>query len=581
MKLILFLCIIAYSFSVIVFPFKSRENDPETFASPINKTKIPILKYLYHLINDIEFVSDIDVGNPRQKVDLLLNFDDNYLTLLHHKTSANPYYYNLSTTYDELMLKDPKCGLKVHESATIKEILHIKNKFYDKLDDYIKSKDEISHRFIIIFSKHLPTLKKEVTYQFHDSNAVNIGLQFDVRYNGDHGIYKPFLDEVKDNGYIENYLHFLYFFDEYEYSLYAKNKNDKYDGLFVIGKYPHELLPNKYDVKNLFWTNTFLTRTRFSPSENIQWGIKFSQVYIDYGNNKKDQFEFLRGVFDLNVEYIFPPYRYYETIKNFFRPLRKICFIDSNPRLMNKDENIYRMVYCDYEEFGKKYLKTFPKLVFKIDDFEEEFEFTYEDLFKPIYDNKYYLFLIFTGRFWRASELIIQPPSYPWTLGRLFFKKYQFVFDALNRKVGYYKNPKIKTPIKENFNNDKIVEKNDNTVIKEEQKKQETKKEQQTKEKNNLKKNDFVENKINDDNIKNEQKNEKKMNDIKKVEKPKELKKSNNIIIIIIIIISSLIIVLIIGIWYEYTLNKDKKKKQAQELIEKETEFNPENEKNV
>ena len=71
------------------------------------------------------------------------------------------------------------------------------------------------------------------------------------------------------------------------------------------------------------------------------------------------------------------------------------------------------------------------------------------------------------------------------------------------------------------------------------------------------------------------------MNDIKKVEKPKELKKSNNIIIIIIIIISSLIIVLIIGIWYEYTLNKDKKKKQAQELIEKETEFNPENEKNV
>ena len=239
------------------------------------------------------------------------------------------------------------------------------------------------------------------------------------------------------------------------------------------------------------------------------------------------------------------------------------------------------MVYCDYEEFGKKYLKTFPKLVFKIDDFEEEFEFTYEDLFKPIYDNKYYLFLIFTGRFWRASELIIQPPSYPWTLGRLFFKKYQFVFDALNRKVGYYKNPKIKTPIKENVNNDKIVEKNDNTVIKEEQKKQETKKEQQTKEKNNLKKNDFVENKINDDNIKNEQKNEKKMNDIKKVEKPKELKKSNNIIIIIIIIISSLIIVLIIGIWYEYTLNKDKKKKQAQELIEKETEFNPENEKNV
>ena len=566
MKMIslIFICIVTYSLSLIVFPFKARENDPKTFASPINKTAIPILKYMYHLINDIEFVSDIDVGNPRQKVELLFNFNDNFLTLLQHKSSLHPYYYNLSTTYTELMIKDPKCGLKVAESATIKEILHLKNKFYDNLDDFLKSKDEISHQFIIIFTKHLPTLKQIVTYQFHDSNAVNIGLQFDVRYNGDHGIYKPFLDEVKDNGIIENYLHFLYFFDEYEEALYAKNENKEYDGLFVIGKYPHEVLPNKYDIKNLFWTSTFLTGTRFSPAKNIQWGIKFNEVFIDYGNNKKQNFVFLRGIFDLDVEYIFPPYFYYETIKNFFRPLRKICFIDSNPRLMNKDENIYRMVYCDYEEFGKKYLKTFPRLVFKIDDFEEEFEFTYKDLFKPIYDNKYYLFLIFTGRFWRASELIIQPPSYPWTLGRMFLKKYPFVFDSLNQKVGYYKTPKKNKTVEENINN---INNNDNIVEKEEQKKD-------VKEEMNLNLNKSDENK--------KEKNDKKLNDIKKEEKPKENKKTDNIFIIIVIIIFSIIIVIIIGIWYECALNKNNKKEKAQELdlIEKD-ESTPENEQKV
>ena len=153
MKMIslIFICIVTYSLSLIVFPFKARENDPKTFASPINKTAIPILKYMYHLINDIEFVSDIDVGNPRQKVELLFNFNDNFLTLLQHKSSLHPYYYNLSTTYTELMIKDPKCGLKVAESATIKEILHLKNKFYDNLDDFLKSKDEISHQFIIIY----------------------------------------------------------------------------------------------------------------------------------------------------------------------------------------------------------------------------------------------------------------------------------------------------------------------------------------------------------------------------------------------------------------------------------------------
>ena len=566
MKMIslIFICIATYSLSLIVFPFKARENDPKTFASPINKTAIPILKYMYHLINDIEFVSDIDVGNPRQKVELLFNFNDNFLTLLQHKSSLHPYYYNLSTTYTELMIKDPKCGLKVAESATIKEILHLKNKFYDNLDDFLKSKDEISHQFIIIFTKHLPTLKQIVTYQFHDSNAVNIGLQVDVRYNGDHGIYKPFLDEVKDNGIIENYLHFLYFFDEYEEALYAKNENKEYDGLFVIGKYPHEVLPNKYDIKNLFWTSTFLTGTRFSPAKNIQWGIKFNEVFIDYGNNKKQNFVFLRGIFDLDVEYIFPPYFYYETIKNFFRPLRKICFIDSNPRLMNKDENIYRMVYCDYEEFGKKYLKTFPRLVFKIDDFEEEFEFTYKDLFKPIYDNKYYLFLIFTGRFWRASELIIQPPSYPWTLGRMFLKKYPFVFDSLNQKVGYYKTPKKNKTVEENINN---INNNDNIVEKEEQKKD-------VKEEMNLNLNKSDENK--------KEKNDKKLNEIKKEEKPKENKKTDNIFIIIVIIIFSIIIVIIIGIWYECALNKNNKKEKAQELdlIEKD-ESTPENEQKV
>jgi hypothetical protein len=231
---------------------------------------------------------------------------------------------------------------------------------------------------------------------------------------------------------------------------------------------------------------------------------------------------------------------------------------------MNKDENIYRMVYCDYEEFGKKYLKTFPRLVFKIDDFEEEFEFTYKDLFKPIYDNKYYLFLIFTGRFWRASELIIQPPSYPWTLGRMFLKKYPFVFDSLNQKVGYYKTPKKNKTVEENINN---INNNDNIIEKEEPKKD-------VKEETNLNLNKSDENK--------KEKNDKKLNEIKKEEKPKENKKTDNIFIIIVIIIFSIIIVIIIGIWYECALNKNNKKEKAQELdlIEKD-ESTPENEQKV
>ena len=560
MKLIIALLLITYSLSVIVFPFKIRENDAKTFAFPINQTQIPILKYMYHILNDYEFVSDIEIGTPRQKVELLFNFNNEYLTLLYHRTSPKPYYYNLSSTYKEIKIYDKECPLKVSESTTIKEILFMKNKFYNNLNDFLSSKDEISHEFVIIFSKHLPTLKHVVTYQFVDSNAVRIGLQVNAKYNEDHGIYKPFINEMKEQGYIENYLHFIYFFDEYEENLYAKDNNNTYDGLIVLGKYPHELLPNKYDIKNLFWTNTFLTYTKITNKENIIWGFKFNQVYIDYGNNKKENFEYLRGIFDFNVDYIFPPYQYYETIKNFFRPLRKICFIDTNARLINKDDNAYRMVYCDYEEFGKKYLKTFPKLVFKIDDFNETFEFTYKDLFKPIYDNKYYLFLIFTGRFWRASEIIIQPPSYPWTLGKIFFKKYQFVFDALNKKVGYYKNKNTKN------NEEPIVETNKNI----ENQKEEIENKQNEKNKGNNKKNNSP--------------------DLLKIREP--IKKDNSVInqkdnsiidstfIVIFGVVLSIIIALIVGICYEYKFTKKERKRRPNELID-DAEYNPKKEQKM
>ena len=77
-------------------------------------------------------------------------------------------------------------------------------------------------------------------------------------------------------------------------------------------------------------------------------------------------------------------------------------------RLSINDGNTYRMIYCDYEQF-EEYLKTFPKLVFQINDLNESFEFSYKDLFKPIYDNKYYLFLIFM-RSISSADIAKQPP---------------------------------------------------------------------------------------------------------------------------------------------------------------------------
>ena len=47
MKFIIFFVILNYILTLLVFPFKVRDNNPEKYASPINKTEIPILEYLY------------------------------------------------------------------------------------------------------------------------------------------------------------------------------------------------------------------------------------------------------------------------------------------------------------------------------------------------------------------------------------------------------------------------------------------------------------------------------------------------------------------------------------------------------
>ena len=622
MNQILLFILFSYSLSIIVFPFKTREDNFAKFESPINETKIPIKKYLYHIINDFHFISDIDVGIPKQKVEVLFDFDDNYLTLLlRHITTAQPYNYNLSSTYKEIKVKDPDLHLLVYNSHTIKEIFHMKNKFYDNLKDFLASNDEVSHEFTIIFSKSIQNPKPAGNNIIENSNTVNLGILVNTKYQGEHGIYKPFLDEIKENGYMENDLHFYYFFKKYKKSLYAKSDNNLvYDGLLVFGKYPHDLLPNKFDIKQLYWTNTFLEHSEFVTEENIIWGFRFSQVYVEFPKNKTEELIYLRGVFDLEVENIFCPDMYFEIINKFFEPLGNICFEETNTRNFNNDGNIYRMIYCDYEEFGKNYLKSFPKLVFKSDDFNEVFEFTYEDLFKPIYNNKYYLFLIFTKRLRQGADFILQPPSYPWVLGKIFLKKYQFVFDSLNKKVGYYKVPLNDTDDsdetdnisdemadneKKEKENEKEIEKENEKEIEEELEKEKEEEKEEKKEKGEKEEKEKGEDKEKEkekekekgkgkekekekgkekekeegniiiktdetDFEKNEEKNKNKPSeDIPKNEANNE-KKSLDVFIIIIIIVVSIIVILIIGICFEYfrQKNKKKKKKKANELID-------------
>ena len=92
--------------------------------------------------------------------------------------------------------------------------------------------------------------------------------------------------------------------------------------------------------------------SEYEDYENIEWGIKFDEVYLEYPEtNKTENIIILKGVFDFNFDYIIPPYTFDDKIKQFFVPLRGICFEETNPRLFNNDGFNYKQIYCNYTLF--------------------------------------------------------------------------------------------------------------------------------------------------------------------------------------------------------------------------------------
>jgi hypothetical protein len=357
------------------------------------------------------------------------------------------------------------------------------------------------------------------------------------------------LNEIQEKGFIKNKTHFFYFFEKYgeklNYKTTINNTNSPcYDGLIVFGKLPHELLPDVYDKNNLSFTDPFFIKYEYSTTEEIEWGVKFDEVHLEYNDKKTKEFDIYRGVFDLNIEYISPPYQFYDVIKKFYKPLfdEDICFEEEEPRNFNRDGYIYRMIYCKYDEFKKNYLETFPKLLFKFTEFNQTFEFTYKDLFKPIYNNKYYLFLLFMRRL-SGGKQVSDPPT--WYLGRMFLNKYPVVFDGDNKKVGFYKMPIPKEK--------DTTEKTDEIITDD----------KTTDETDTTKTDEIPSDSANQTDIITDDKSGGKT-------EPTKNKPVDIILIIVFSVASAIIIVAVIVVLCKCLKNKEKRKKRANELIDEE-----------
>ncbi len=205
-----------------------------------------------------------------------------------------------------------------------------------------------------------------------------------------------FIFQLKNKQFINN-TSFILIFD---------NNNE---GKLIIGAYPH-----LYDNKHFKKENLKLIKVEVYKNNPI-WATKFDNVYFGDNliNEHVDNF-----IFKIEHSAIISSHSFFEECsKYFFKE-----YIDNNKCFVDKNDSSSYFLYCDDDIDITK----FPTIKFEHKVWNFTFELNYKDLFVK-FGNKYYLLIIFEKYY---NNL--------WTLGDIFLRKYNIVFDEEEKVMGFY-----------------------------------------------------------------------------------------------------------------------------------------------
>ena len=189
------------------------------------------------------------------------------------------------------------------------------------------------------------------------------------------------------------------------------NYTDDNSGFLIIGDYPHNYAPNKYNKDNLRQINVHR-----EGAQKLIWNLYFNEVKygeFDLSGHKTGKFTPQYGVL------IGPDIFDRIITKEFFQN-----FID-NGKCERKTYDEFDYFVCD-ENID---LSNFKNLEFTEKEIStEKFIFTKDDLF--LKKNGKLFFLVAFGHNWEYS--------YCWNLGKPFIKKYNFLFDEDGKQILMY-----------------------------------------------------------------------------------------------------------------------------------------------
>ena len=366
--ILLFLCITSKQ---IIFPFTTK-----TYGYESNNE----FKYIF----ENEIFTTLEVGTPKQKVELFLTAQTPFFII--KKNSTIKSYYNNETS----------SSYKHYDNSSI----------YYFGDDILKRGIQSSEKIILqnSFGPEQPVSVSDLdfiystAYEKDNENHMGlIGLQF-ISTSFVFSKEINMMVTLKKKGLTSNYIWNL-------------NYTDDNSGFLIIGDYPHNYAPNKYNKDNLRQINVHR-----EGAQKLIWNLYFNEVKygeFDLSGHKTGKFTPQYGV-------LIGPNIFDSIItKEFFQN-----FID-NGKCERKTYDEFDYFVCD-ENID---LSNFKNLEFTEKEIStEKFIFTKDDLF--LKKNGKLFFLVAFGHNWEYN--------YCWNLGKPFMKKYNFLFDEDGKQILMY-----------------------------------------------------------------------------------------------------------------------------------------------
>jgi len=445
--IILNFSVIKFSSSLVVLPFELNQITfkKERYSST----------ELINILFENDYYTSLQLGENGQKYFGIISFDDHHPILSESNCEKMKIFNENKNIIKEKYIID-KSNTKKYLGNTTDYLNALKFvEFYSELFWYYNE---------TLIESHKNNLQKTEIFLIMDNSIKSINSQkcLSIGLNEPFKVYSNpspphFIDELRSKNKIET--------QDWTIKFMEQNK-----GQLIIGDLPHnyEIDTFKYSENNYTKCNTECIITFFQP-----WGIEMKEIFFHNKANDKIIVNKNNNKLTLvyNFGFIIGSKSYKDLIyENYFQNLinENICVLEkSNITKYNKShyfiktDGDYFMFICQKEKMDN-HIQNFPTLFLSHIKYEYIFELTYNDLFKEINGN-YYFMVIFPNI--NLENYNINEKE-EWHLGIPFLIKYQFVFNFDYKTIGFYKfknmdyeNEKNKNETNNNNNENKGINK--------------------------------------------------------------------------------------------------------------------------